>query len=46
MIGRRIYWKGVNRIESGIIADEEGGCWLVLLDNGKHMIVNRRSIIE
>ena len=49
----RVYWKGANRTETGIveamrIIDLKGKPvrreYDVALDNGKHMIVNEKSI--
>lgn len=51
--GMRVYWKGANRTETGIveamrIIDLKGKPvrreYDVALDNGKHMIINEKSI--
>jgi len=44
--GERVHWSGVNRIESGVLKSEQkDGDWLVLLDNGKYVIVNENQIL-
>ena len=43
MVGERIYWKGANRIETGVVESEEGERYTVRLDNGKYVIVNKAS---
>ena len=54
MVGERISWKGVNRIESGIVEQEaritvgnrEIWSYEVRLDNGKYVIVSEDSVTE
>lgn len=54
MTGERIYWQGVNHIESGIVEqaarvtidDEETWSYEVRLDDGKYTIVNEKSLIR
>ena len=53
MVGDRIRWRGVNRIESGIV-EQEGTIWVdeeeiktyeVRLDDGKYVIVSDKSLV-
>ena len=52
--GDRISWNGANRVESGVIEqvasirtkDGVRVQYQVAMANGKHMIVNERSILE
>ena len=52
--GDRISWQGANRVETGVIEqvasirtkDGVRVQYEVAMDNGKHMIVNERSILE
>lgn len=46
-VGDRVRWRGVNRIESGVLAQSsDGELWLVDLGNGKFVIVNEKSFIQ
>ena len=46
--GQAVSWRGVNRIEHGLLVERQsdGEHWLVHLDNGKYVIVNEKSFIE
>lgn len=58
MIGERIQWHGVNRIESGIVEQEarvllvsdekteEVWSYEARLDDGRYVIVNEKSLIR
>lgn len=42
--GDKVRWTTVNGFGSGVLVKEQkDGDWIVLLDNGKHVIVNERS---
>lgn len=42
--GDKIYWDTVNKTVGGILVKEQGDKnWLVLLDNGKYVVVNESS---
>jgi hypothetical protein len=43
--GDRISWMTVNGIKSGAAVDKRELGYLVLLDNGKYVIVSKQSII-
>ena len=45
--GELVKWRGVNRIEHGLLVEKQsdGEHWLVSLDNGKCVIVNEKNII-
>lgn len=46
-LGDKISWRGVNRIESGLLLREKGGGdWEVSLPNGKFVLVNEKSFIQ
>lgn len=40
----RISWLGVNRIESGEVIREDESDFLVLLDNGKKVLIDKNSV--
>lgn len=42
--GQRIWWKGMNRTESGVVESEDPHGWLVRLDNGKYAVVPEESV--
>ena len=42
--GDTVYWDTVNGIRRGVLKKlQEDGDWLVLLDNGKYVLVNESS---
>lgn len=43
--GTRITWRAVNGPISGVTAAFRDGNYLVLLDNGKYVIVNEKSLL-
>lgn len=45
--GDRVYWNAVNGRVGGVLKKlQKDGDWLVLLDNGKYVIVNEKSFID
>ena len=40
----RISWLGVNRLESGEVIREDESDFLVLLDNGKQVLIDKNSV--
>lgn len=42
--GARVSWRAANGPKSGVTAGFRNGNYLVLLDNGRHVIVNEKSI--
>ena len=42
---KRISWRTLNGIHSGVIVAEDELGYLVRLDNGKYVIVNQKSIL-
>lgn len=47
-VGDRVRWNGVNRIEEGVLKQKcvDEVHWMVLLDNGKYVVVNEKSMIH
>lgn len=45
--GEAVAWRGVNRIERGVLfSEQKDGDWIVRCENGKFVVVNENSMFE